>query len=89
MNARDERNSADNFKIPRGLCKEIESQERIIRLLKVGLLVLRAASLVRACSPCICARALRDEMIQKYVMNYRSRQNQQDNKGDTNEIGLE
>jgi hypothetical protein len=45
----------------------------------------------------LCARVprgkreeqLRDDLIQKYIMNWRSAQNQQDNKGDTNEIGLE
>ena len=47
MNAADERSSTHKLKIPRDLYEEIGSQEKIIRLIKVGLLSLRATSLER------------------------------------------
>ena len=47
MNAGDERSPTHKIKIPRDLYEEIGSQEKIIRLIKVGLLSLRAASLER------------------------------------------
>jgi hypothetical protein len=47
MNAGDERSSTHKLKIPRGLYEEIGSQEKIIRLIKVGLLSLGATSLER------------------------------------------
>jgi hypothetical protein len=47
MNAGDERSPTHKIKIPRDLYEEIGSQEKIIRLIKVGLLSLRATSLER------------------------------------------
>jgi len=47
MNAGDERSSTYKLKIPRDLYEEIGSQEKMIRLIKVGLLSLRATSLER------------------------------------------
>jgi hypothetical protein len=47
MNAGDERSSTHKLKIPRDLYEEIGSQEKIIRLIKVGLFSLRATSLER------------------------------------------
>jgi hypothetical protein len=47
MNAGDKRSSTHEIKIPGDLYEEIGSQEKIIRLIKVGLLSLRATSLER------------------------------------------
>jgi len=47
MNAADERSSTHKLKIPRDLYEEIGSQEKMIRLIKVGLLSLRVTSLER------------------------------------------
>jgi hypothetical protein len=47
MNAGDERSPTHKIKIPRDLYEEIGSQEKIIRLIKVGLLSLRVTSLKR------------------------------------------
>jgi hypothetical protein len=47
MNAGDEQSSTHKLKIPRDLCEEIGSQEKTIRLIKVGLLSLRATFLER------------------------------------------
>ena len=47
MNAGDEGSSTHKLQIPRDLYEEIGSQEKIIRLIKVGLLSLRATSLER------------------------------------------
>lgn len=47
MNVGDEVSSTHKIKIPRDLYEEIGSQEKMIRLIKVGLLSLRATSLER------------------------------------------
>jgi len=47
MNAGDERSSTHKLQIPRDLYEEIGSQEKMIRLIKVGLLSLRTTSLER------------------------------------------
>jgi len=47
MNAGDEGSSTHKLQIPRDLYEEIGSQEKMIRLIKVGLLSLRVTSLER------------------------------------------